>query len=100
MSKRIVIHRDHTFEFDGQKFHALYGGPGWGYEVNAVNEWSSGTDLENHLTLRDLRRELQRRADNGDPIRVLLPGDFADLSGNIWRDGNLLPEALPGTDKD
>ena len=87
---KIVIHRDYSFEFNGERFTVLYGGPGWGYEVSADNEFASGTDIETHLTLRELREELQRRAENGIPIRVLLPGDRADLAGNVWRDGELL----------
>jgi hypothetical protein len=87
---RITIKRDHTFEFDGQRFAVAYGGPGSGYEVYAENEWSSNTDLETHNTMRELRAELQRRADAGQPIRILLPGDRMDLAGRIWRNGEVV----------
>jgi hypothetical protein len=48
-----VIHRDRTFTAGGQTYVAIYGGPGWGYEIVTYPELRHVAD--GFFTLAEVR---------------------------------------------
>lgn len=67
-AKRVVIHRDRTFEYDGQTWTILGGGPGWGYEL-----WceESGVSVDSFFTFAEIREYVNESLEKNWPLGEL-----------------------------
>ena len=69
MSKRIVIHRDMTFTFDGDTYHCQMQGPrGSGDEQYLVTRERDGREVGDFATLADIREFAERAMREGWPL--------------------------------
>lgn len=72
--QRIVIHRDHTFEFDGRTYRATFHGQGWGWSIDT--EAFDPVATPDFATLAELRAYVNECSDQGWPLEEPEGGPF------------------------